>query len=189
MTWPSNSRQLILVSNSTTKLYSSLLGPCCALKCQKDHLSSCSFPCSQFCTETANSLYLELSLGMCLLCTYHEGDSIKAKQIQRRLKQQSLQMEWLRLLRVLAWKILSRLRHVRVFNEGLHKPYFYMNMQSIIQTNTIHSNFCSLGSLGKFDYLTESLNKVSVYKLPRIWIIFLKNKPIGIKNYIILTLP
>lgn len=48
--------------------------------------------------------------------------------------------------------ILSRLRHIRVFNEGLQKPYFYMNMQNIIQTNAIHSNFHSLGSLGKFDF-------------------------------------
>lgn len=47
---------------------------------------------------------------------------------------------------------LSRLRHVRVFNEGLQKSYFYMNMQNIIQKNAIHSNFCSLGNLGKFDY-------------------------------------
>lgn len=44
------------------------------------------------------------------------------------------------------------IRHVRVFNEGLHKLYFYMNKQTIIQTNAIHSNFCNLGSLGKFDY-------------------------------------
>lgn len=79
--------------------------------------------------------------------------------------------------------ILSRLRHIRVFNEGLHKPYFYMNMQSIIHSKAIHS---SLGNLGKFDYssfenkeiqcysgtifnsITEILNKVSVFKLPRI---------------------
>lgn len=42
--------------------------------------------------------------------------------------------------------ILFRLGHVGVFNEGLHRPYFYMEMQSIIQTNIIHSNFYSLGS-------------------------------------------
>lgn len=152
MTRPSNSRQLILVSSSTTKLHSSLLGPICALKCQMDHLSSCSFPCSQISTETKSSQYLEFSVGTCFICTYHERDSIKTKQIQRRLKQQSLQMEWLHFLRVLAWTISSRLTYVRVFNEGLHKPYFFMNIQSIIQTNAINSNFCSLGSVGKFGY-------------------------------------
>lgn len=106
----------------------------------------------------------------------------------------------------LSTKNIIQTQDVRVFNEGLHKPYFYMNKQTIIQTNAIHSNFCNLGSLGKFDYsffenkemqyysgtiftsVTESLNKVSVYKLPRIQKIFLKNKPIMIKNYIILIL-
>lgn len=77
--------------------------------------------------------YMQFYLGMCLLCTDHKGDSIKTKQIQR-LKQFANGMT----ASPEGLSILSRLRHIRVFNEVIWTLTIFLYEYAKYHTNKGH---------------------------------------------------